>query len=129
MKTILVDAISVLVKIDGTLNEDLYNLLESYPNPKIVVTGANKEQMHSHNVDHVPYPVFTSEHNPEKSEPDYFKILIRDHHLSPQDLVYFDHSPQAVRSAAQIGIIGYVYNAEVNDILALKSFLDEELNK
>lgn len=44
MKTILVDAINGLILEDGTIFDEMYKLLEQYPNPKIVLTGANDEQ-------------------------------------------------------------------------------------
>lgn len=65
MKTILVDAINGLVLINGTIFEPLLDLLESYPNPKIVLTGANDKQFKQFNLDQVPYPVFTLRHDPE----------------------------------------------------------------
>lgn len=40
MKTILVDAINGLVLEDGSILEPMHALLESYPNNKIVLTGA-----------------------------------------------------------------------------------------
>lgn len=44
MKTILVDAINGLVLEDGSIFGSMYELLESYPNPKLILTGANDEQ-------------------------------------------------------------------------------------
>jgi hypothetical protein len=44
MKTILVDASKTLV-IDGKIDEELYNLLETYPNRKIILTNADDEQL------------------------------------------------------------------------------------
>lgn len=44
MKTILVDAINGLVLEDGSILEPMHQLLETYPNKKIVLTGANDEQ-------------------------------------------------------------------------------------
>lgn len=129
MKTILVDAIHVLLSEGGVLNADMYQLLESYPNPKIVVTGANKEQAQKYGLDRCPYPVFTCEHNPEKSEPEYFKILMREYQLKATDIVYFDHTPQAISSAGRVGISTFLFNAEVNDILALKAFLDSQVRR
>lgn len=124
MKTILVDAIDVLIVDENKINQNLYNLLESYPNPKIIVTGATEEQVLRHGLDHAPYTVFNCAHNPEKSEPDYFKILMREHSLAAEDLIYFDHSEAALRSAQSVGVTTYFYNAATKDMLELKSFLD-----
>jgi hypothetical protein len=43
MKTILVDANHTLV-VDGVLFQAMYELLETYPNPKIILTNANDEE-------------------------------------------------------------------------------------
>lgn len=124
MKTILVDAVNVFVIEGEGVNNDLYHLLESYPNPKLIVTGANQEQIKQYGLDALPYPLFTCAHNPEKSEPEYFKILMRDKNLKAVDLVYFDHREAALKSAKQVGITTYFYNPATKDMLALKSFLD-----
>ena len=41
MKTILVDAINTLIKKNEGINIEIYNLLETYPNKKIILTNAN----------------------------------------------------------------------------------------
>ena len=76
MKTILVDAINGLVLENGTILASMHDLLETYPNRKIVLTGANDEQLKHFNLDQVPYEVFTLKHNPEKTDPEYFRILL-----------------------------------------------------
>lgn len=75
MKTILVDGISGLILKNGTIHEAMYKLLEEYPNPKLVLTGANDDQWQKFNLDISPYEVFTLKHNPEKTDPEYFNIL------------------------------------------------------
>ncbi len=54
MKTILVDAINGLILEDGTIFGEMYNMLETYKNPKIVLTGANDEQWDKFNLDASP---------------------------------------------------------------------------
>lgn len=124
MKTILVDGISGLILKDGTLQNEMYELLESYPNPKLVLTGANDEQWKQFNLDISPYEVFTLKHDPEKTDPKYFKILLDKYNLTPEDVVYFEHSPEAARSAESAGIPTYFYDDSKQDIPALKAFLD-----
>lgn len=41
MKTIPVDAINGLIREDGTVFREMQKLFDSYPNRKIVLTGAN----------------------------------------------------------------------------------------
>lgn len=76
MKTILVDAINGLILEDGTVFAKMHELLETYPNKKVVLAGANDEQFKEYNLDKSPYPVFTLKHNPEKTDPKYFELLL-----------------------------------------------------
>jgi HAD superfamily hydrolase (TIGR01509 family) len=127
MKTILVDGISGLILKDGTLFQGMYELLEQYPNPKLVLTGANDEQWKQFNLDISPYEVFTLKHNPEKTDPKYFEILLEKYGLSPDDVIYFEHSQDAAKSAESVGIKTYFYDHTKQDIPALKEFFDSNL--
>lgn len=127
MKTILVDAINGFVLEDGTILEAMHDLLESYPNPKIVLTGANDEQFKKFNLDKVPYEVFTLKHDPEKTNPKYFEILLDKYQLNSGDVVYFEHSRDACESAESLGIRTYFYDAKEQDLTELKRFLDKNL--
>ncbi len=127
MKTILVDAINGLVLEDGSILESMYKLLETYPNKKIVLTGANDEQFKHFRLDQVPYEVFTLKHNPEKTAPEYFKILLEKYSLKPEDVVYFEHNAEAAKTAESIGITTYFYDHTKEDMEALKQFLDKVL--
>lgn len=127
MKTILVDAINGLILEDGTIFQGMYDLLEKYPNNKLVLTGANDEQFKQFNLDKSPYEVFTLKHNPEKADPAYFKTLLSKYDLSVNDVVYFEHNRDAVKSAESIGIKTYFYDHTKEDLAALKKFLDSNL--
>jgi FMN phosphatase YigB (HAD superfamily) len=130
MKTILVDAVYCLViEEDGKFSvfEDMRKLLDAYENPKIVLTGANDEQWQKFNLSNVPYQVFTLKHNPEKTDFKYYNILLAKFNLSPKDVVYFEHSPEAVKSAQSIDINTYFYDDDKKDLISLKKFLDENL--
>lgn len=127
MKTILVDAINGYVLEDGSILQPMHELLEGYPNTKLVLTGANDEQFKQFKLDQVPYEVFTLKHNPEKTDPEYFKILLQKYSLSNEDVVYFEHNPEAAKTAQSLGITTYVYDHTKQDIESLKQFLDENL--
>lgn len=128
MKTILVDAINGLVLEDGNILEAMLQLLESYPNNKIVLTGANDEQFKKFKLDQVPYEVFTLKHNPEKTDPKYFELLFEKYGLTADSVVYFEHSAEAAKTAESVGIPTYSYDHTKEDMEALKQFLDENLN-
>lgn len=127
MKTILVDAINGLVLEDGSILQSMHQLLETYPNNKIVLTGANDEQFKHFKLDQVPYDVFTLKHDLEKTDPQYFQILLDKYGLKPEDVVYFEHSAEAAKTAESVGIATYFYDHTKEDMEALKQFLDENL--
>ena len=127
MKTILVDAINGFVLENGSILESMHKLLESYPNPKLVLTGANDEQFKKFKLDQLPYEVFTLKHDPEKTDPEYFKVLLEKYSLNAEDVVYFEHNAEAAETARSVGITTYFYDHTKEDMVALKQFLDEKL--
>jgi len=54
----------------------MYTLLETYPNPKVILTGANDAEIVQHGLDAMPYPVFTLKHDPEKTDPLFYTTLL-----------------------------------------------------
>ena len=127
MKTILVDAIDGLVLEDGSIFKEMYEMLEGFQNPKIVLTSANDEQFKHFNLDKVPYDVFTLKHDPEKTDPKYFEILLGEYSLAKNDVVYFEHDPEAAKTAEAFGIKTYFYDSAKQDVSALKEFLISNL--
>ena len=127
MKTILVDAVECFVSVEGEMYKEMYDLLETYPNRKIIVTGADDDAFKKFGLDKVPYEVFTLKHNPEKTDPKYFEILLSKFGLKPSDVIYFEHNPPAVESAKSAGINSYFYDNDKKDLVALKNFLDSNI--
>jgi HAD superfamily hydrolase (TIGR01509 family) len=130
MKTILVDAVNTLIvgnEAGFQINDGMYQLLESFANKKIILTGANDEQFVKFGLHKMPYEVFTLKHNPEKTDPLYYKTMLEHFGLSTSDVVYFEHNKDAVASAQSLGIKTYHYNHEQKDLVALKEFLVENL--
>jgi len=130
MKTILVDAINTFViKDENTFNifKEMYNLLESFPNKKIILTNANDEQLKESGLDNMPYEVFTLKHNPNKTDPEYYKKILNHFNLKPEDVIYFEHNPETVKSAQSLGINTYHYDSDKRDIKSLKEFLEKNI--
>jgi len=127
MKIILVDAVGAFVSNEGIVFKEMYNLLESFPNKKIILTGANDEKFKKFGLDKMPYEVFTLEHNPKKTDPKYYEKMLEYFNLSKNDVVYFEHNLEAVKSAQSVGIKTYYYDANKKDLGALKDFLRENL--
>ena len=124
MKVILVDAINTLIIPGKGMYEPLLKVLEDYPNRKIVLTGANNEEFIQHGLDKVPYEVFTLKHNPEKSNPNYYKILLKQFDLAAEDLIYIEHNLEAIRSAESLNIKAFHYDKDLKDVNKLIQFLE-----
>ncbi len=127
MKTILVDAVDAFVIEGEGIYKPMHDLLETYPNRKIILTNANDEQMQRFGLTDMPYEVFTLKHNPDKPDPAYFKTMLAQFNLKPKEVVYFEHNPDAVKSAESIGIVSHQYDADKRDLVSLKIFLDNNL--
>ena len=125
MKTILVDAVDAFVIEGKGINEEMYALLETYPNRKIVLTNADDGQMVKFGLNDLPYEVFTLNHNPDKTDPTYFKLMLKHFKLKAEDVIYFEHNENAVKSAQSLNIVSFHYK---NDIKALKEFLAFKLH-
>ena len=129
-KVILVDAVDAFViESNGVfmIFNKMHDLLESFPNKKILLTGANDEQFKKFGLDKMPYEVFTLKHNPEKTAPKYYELMLAHFGLSKNDTIYFEHNPEAVKSAESVGIKSYYYDPQKKDLEALKNFLVENL--
>ncbi|MFZ1019371.1 MAG: hypothetical protein WAN61_00060 [Minisyncoccia bacterium] len=127
MKTILVDAIDGFVIEGKGIFKLMYDLLETFPNRKIILTGAKYEKFKELGLANMPYAVFTLEHDPEKTNPEYYNILLKNFNLEKEEVIYFEHNPDAVKSARSIGINTYFYDNNKKDLEKLKQFLDDNL--
>lgn len=126
MKTILVDAYKTFV-FDGKVFDEMYQLLEKFPNSKIILTNANDEEIKNLGLVDLPYELYTLKHNPDKTDPEFFRTLLKDKNLKPEDCVYFEHTPEAVESARTLGIVSYYYDDTLKNLSALDKFLKENL--
>ena len=127
MKTILVDAVDAFVIEGKGIFQPMFDLLEKYPNRKIILTNASDEQMVEFGLTNLPYELFTLKHNPDKTDPDYFVQMLKGFKLDASDAIYFEHNPDAVKSAQSLGIVSHHYDSDKRDLDALKTFLDENL--
>jgi hypothetical protein len=86
MKTILVDAVGTFVIEGKGIYFPMYELLEKYPNRKIILTNANDEQMVPFSLTGLPYELFTMKHNPDKTDPKYFREMLKHFDLKEMTL-------------------------------------------
>ena len=127
MKTILVDAVNTLIIPGQGVFAEMQELLETFPNQKIILTNASDEQIIQFGLDKGPYPVFSLKHNPDKIDPTYYEIMLETLNLNKEEVIYFEHNSQAVASARSQGINTYHYDPEKKDLVALAQFLKENI--
>lgn len=131
MKTILVDAVDAFVvrTENGSFEifEPMRRMLDELPNKKIILTGANDEQFNKFGLDKMPYEVFTLKHDPEKTNPEYYKKMLEHFNLEVDDVVYFEHNLEAVASAQSIGIKTYCWDNEKRPLRELSIFLEQTI--
>jgi HAD superfamily hydrolase (TIGR01509 family) len=127
MKTILVDTIDTLVIEGEGVFEPMHKLLDEYPNSKIILSNADDEEMIAFGLTDLPYELFTLKHNPNKTDPFFFTEMLEHFGLERNNVVYFEHNEEAVKSAQSVGITSYQYDSVARDMDALKQFLDKNL--
>lgn len=130
MKTILVDAVDAFVietENGFEIFEPMRKMLDEFPNRKIILTGANDEQFKKFGLDKMPYDVFTLKHNPEKTDPKYYELMLKNFNLSPEDVVYFEHNPEAIKSAQSVGIKTHFWDNEKRPLRELTIFLEHNI--
>jgi FMN phosphatase YigB (HAD superfamily) len=127
MKTILVDAIDTLVIKGQGIDQEIFDLLESFPNRKIVLTNATEERMAEPDFAEVPYEIFTLSNDPSKTDPEYFTMMLSHLGLEVGDVVYFEHNPEAVKSAESVGIKTHYFDKDKRDLESLENFLKNNL--
>jgi HAD superfamily hydrolase (TIGR01509 family) len=130
MKTILVDAVfCFVVERDSkwVAFDEMYKMLENFPNKKILLTGANDEKFLTFGLDKMPYEVFTLKNNPAKSDPKYYETFLEKYNFKSNEVIYFEHNEVAAKSAESVGIKTYLYDQEKEDVDALKTWLTDNL--
>jgi len=125
-KTILVDVWNCFLTEDG-VNKDMHEMLEEFPNKKILLTNADDDDKKRFNMFNMPYELFTMEHNPDKVDPVYYEKMFEHFGLKAEDVVYFEHNSDAVKSAESLGIDTLHYDKGKKDLQEIKSFLVENL--
>ena len=122
---ILVDAWNTLVTEEGIYNQML-SLLNEYETPKVIVTNANEEEKIKLGIVDMPYPVFSLAHQPNKTDPLYFKKLLSHLSVTPQEVIYFEHHRKACEAAISLGIKTH-WQAIGTHLKDLNAFLDKHL--
>jgi len=128
MKTILVDAVDAFVIKTENGNFEIFEpmrkMLDEFPNNKIILTGANDEQFTKFGLNKMPYKIFTLKHDPEKTNPEYYQKMLKYFNLEVDDVVYFEHNPEAAASAQSLGIKTHLWDNKRRPLRDLRIFLE-----
>lgn len=124
MKTILIDAVHTFVSDKGVINKNIYSLIKKYDTQKIILTNAPQESFKKFGLDKVPYPVFTLEKNPAKTDDGYYEKMLDHFTLDANDCIYFEHNADAVHKAQELGIKSFHYKG---DFKKLSDFINENI--
>ncbi len=130
MKTILIDAVHAFVikTEDGfKIFESMRKMLDKFSNKKLILTNANDEEFKKFELDKMPYEVFTLKHDPKKVNSEYYKKMLGHFNLKLEDVVYFEHNLEAVKSAQSVGIATYYYDSDKKDLKSLEKYLNKNL--
>jgi FMN phosphatase YigB (HAD superfamily) len=127
MKFILVDAVHTLIDSNFNVDQEMFKMLESFQNQKIIVTNAGGESLERIEKLGILYPIFTLCRNPEKINSDYFRQFMMQYDCKNSDLLYFDHNILAVKAAEIVGIKSFHYEVEKRNIEEVKNFLTDNL--
>lgn len=79
-------------------------------------------------LDRCPYEVFSLAHDPEKTDPAYYRTMLARYGFEASDVVYFEHALAAAESARSVGIPTHLYETEARDFAGLREFLDMSLS-
>lgn len=126
-KVILVDAVNTFVIKGKGIFEEIYKMLEEFPNKKIILTNADDDEIKKLGLENMPYPVFTLKHQPNKISPDYYQKMLSHFSLKVGEVIYFEHNEEAVKSAISVGITTMHYDKDKRDIKSLREFIKSHL--
>lgn len=125
-KVILVYAWNTFVTENGMFKE-MKEMLDKFENRKVILTNANEEEKIKYGIINMPYEVFSLAHHPDKTDPEYYKKMLKHFLLKSKEVVYFEHNEEAVKSARSIGINTFHYNKDKKDLEAVKLFVNNNL--
>ncbi len=118
IKAILADAVNTLTDKEKGLNKELADILQDSGKNIIVVTNANPDEIKNDLRDYN-FQIFSLLKKPDKSNSKYFKELLKQYSLSSQEVIYFDHKEENIKSAQELGIKSILYrnNKQIKDFI------------
>jgi len=101
--------------------------LDNFENRKIILTNADKEKQIKYGLVDLPYEMFTLKANPPKTDSEFYEIFLKEYNFNIEDVIYFEHNLDAVKSAESVWIKTFHYNKDKKDLVLLEKFLKENI--
>jgi FMN phosphatase YigB (HAD superfamily) len=125
MKTILVDGMHCIYDKNFEVNQKILRILNSFSNKKILVVNGFREKGKEAIGER--FEAFSLEEKGiKKVNEEYWKKLFEKYCLNVKDVVYIEHSQEAVEKARSLGVNSILYEGNEEEI---KKFLEEALNE
>jgi leucyl-tRNA synthetase/inosine/xanthosine triphosphate pyrophosphatase family protein/ADP-ribose pyrophosphatase YjhB (NUDIX family) len=126
--TILIDAVFCLINKSEnglSLNEELYNYLDTLPQRKIVVTNAKDEALQTtKELVGIKFEVFSLQFDPEKTDPRFYETMIESLGIDINTTIYFDHNDDNLSSARANKLHCFQYKSNQQAISTLNTLFD-----
>ncbi len=124
-RLILVDGMHCLYDENFNLNKELLELINNFNTHTILVVNRFKEKggelVKNYDVSKDSnWEAFSLEEKGiKKTNPEYFKILMKKFNLVPEEIIYFDHDKKNVETAKSLCILSkhYTKNSEISDFI------------
>ncbi len=128
-RLILVDGMDCLYDDDFILNKELLDWINSLNTHTILTVNGFREKGLSlvKNYDltrDTNWKAFSLEEKEiKKDDAEFFRTLLNQFHLVPEEVIYFDHSKKNVETAQKLGILSKHYT----DLKSIKKFIEDNL--
>jgi alanyl-tRNA synthetase len=128
-RLILVDGMDCVYDEDFKINEELLKIINNFNTHTILTVngfrekGYNLIKSQSTGYD-TNWKAFSLEEEKIKKEnPEYFNTLLKRFNLVPEEVIYFDHDKNSIKTAEKLGILSKHYT----DINSIKKFIEDNL--
>ncbi|MFA5174056.1 MAG: alanine--tRNA ligase-related protein [Candidatus Pacearchaeota archaeon] len=128
-RLILVDGMNCIYDEKFNINKELLDIINNLNTHCILVVNKFKEKgknliKNYESTKDTNWEAFSLEEKKiNKENPEYFKILLKNFNLTPQEVIYFDHNEKNVETAIKLGILSKHYT----NIESIKKFIEENL--
>lgn len=127
-RTILVDGMFCIYNDNFEVNNEILEIVNSINTKKILVINGFREKGEKL-LKKYGFSAFSMEEEGiKKDNPKFFDTLLKKFKLKPEEVIYFDHDKDNVKTAQSLGILSNHYNKDETKIIdKLKEFVNDNL--